>query len=168
MEENTNSKIEFLDRAHEIEAMVKTDQDMRNKKRISEDFFDETIGKNNAEKLKIIISEIGWPTISKVGEESSHSAWLLAQHAEHNIPFQLQCLELMKQCAPGEVSKKDIAYLEDRIRVNLGQPQIYGTQFTRQGEIYVPKPIENRDSVDDRRKEMNLETLEAGIIEMNK
>lgn len=32
--------------------------------------------------------------------------------------------------AQGEVSPAHLAYLEDRVRVHAGQPQLYGTQFT--------------------------------------
>ncbi len=43
-----------------------------------------------------------------------------------------QCLLLMEQAvSKGEASAKDYAYLLDRVRMNQGRPQVYGTQFWR-------------------------------------
>jgi hypothetical protein len=39
--------------------------------------------RENAEWLKGVISEHGWPGRSLVGENGSDAAWLLVQHADH-------------------------------------------------------------------------------------
>jgi hypothetical protein len=80
-------------------------------------------------RLREIIAEVGWPTISKVGAESSNHAWRLAQHADLDTDFQEFCLGLMVAQASGEVNKEDIAHLTDRILVAKKLPQQYGTQF---------------------------------------
>jgi hypothetical protein len=39
-------------------------------------------------------------------------------------------LELLRAAVDaGEAAASDLAYLEDRVRVFAGQPQLYGTQF---------------------------------------
>ena len=43
----------------------------------------------------------------------------------------------------GEASPANLAYLEDRVRVHAGQPQLYGTQFTVTRAEYGPCPIED-------------------------
>src|SRR5260370_27596485 len=68
-------------------------------------------------------------TRSTVGKYASESAWLLVQHADHDLAFQKMCLDLMKAQAAGEVSPANMACLEDRGRVGEGRPQFYGTQF---------------------------------------
>lgn len=166
-QETFPQNVQFPNLASEIETMVKADQDMREKNLQNEDFWDENLDRKNTERMKEIIAEIGWPTISKVGLESAHSCWLLVQHADHDVDFQRRCLELMKQAPEGEVSKQDIAYLEDRVRVNQNQPQLYGTQFTQDGEKHIPKPIEDQERVDSRRTEMGLDALQKGIDRMN-
>jgi hypothetical protein len=95
-------------------------------------------------ELKKIIKEIGWPVISKVGKEASQAAWLVAQHADHDVKFQEYCLNLMKNASDGDVLKKQIAYLTDRILVNTGKKQLYGTQFylNKKG-VYGPRPIKD-------------------------
>ncbi len=87
-------------------------------------------------------------------------AWLLVQHADHDRAFQKECLDLMKSLPPDEVHVSNIAYLEDRVRVGEGRPQLYGTQFhlDEQGN-FGPFPIEDPENIDQRRKAMNLGTL---------
>jgi len=138
--------------AQKLLEMRDRDQEMRKSGN-----WDEKIDKENAEKLREIIKEIGWPTISKVGEEASSAAWLIAQHADHDLEFQIECLEMLKNQNEGEVLKKNIAYLEDRVRVAQGKPQIYGTQFYKneKGEL-VPRPIEDEENLEKRWQETNM------------
>jgi len=161
--------IQFPDIAEKINSMAKIDQDIRQKEIDDPEFWGGDIDKEHTEKIKEIIDEIGWPTISKVGEEASFNAWLLVQHADHDVPFQERCLELMKQESEGEVSKHDLAYLEDRVRINTGRLQVYGTQFKSVEDnngIFEPKDIEDPDRVDERRKSMGLKTLAENVEEM--
>jgi hypothetical protein len=146
----------------EILTLVKVDQEMR-KTNIGKSHDAEKwkrIDSENANKLKRIIARIGWPTLSKVGKEASEGAWLIAQHADMDVKFQKECLELMKNESAEDVSEIDIAYLHDRICVNEGRPQFYGTQFyDNEHGAYGPRPIENPESVDERRESIGLEPL---------
>lgn len=155
-------KIEYLSFAKEIKGMYEKDQEMRKRAManngIIENEEDSKLDSIHTQRMKEIVKQMGWPTISKVGETVSDMAWLLVQHADHDIEFQKQCLELMKQTS-NDVSKVNIAYLEDRVKVNSGRPQIYGTQFYEHDGIYEPRPIEELDKVDKRRKEVGLESL---------
>ena len=47
-------------------------------------------------KMKEIIAFHGWPTISKFGADTDAQAWLLVQHADHDLQFQEQCLKLLQ------------------------------------------------------------------------
>jgi hypothetical protein len=116
--------------------------------------------------MKKIVRRIGWPTFSKVGRRASHAAWLLVQHADHDVAFQKECLEHMrylKKLAVGPVKPEfdhtDLAYLEDRICVNEKRPQVYGTQYRAKKGVIKFRPIWRRWSVDSRRKEVGLEPL---------
>lgn len=157
--------VQFPEIISEIEAMTAIDQDMR-KRSQAEDYWDESVDAKHTARMKEIVTQIGWPTVSKVGQDSSHHAWLLVQHADHDVEFQTQCLTLMKQEKPNEVNSRDIAMLEDRIRVNNNQPQIYGTQFRDVDGKHRPLPIEDEVNINERRKQMGLGTLEEGIAEM--
>ena len=85
--------------------------------------------------------------------------WLLVQHADSDPDFQRYCLALMYE-ARSDVDIQNIAYLEDRVRVNDGRPQLYGTQFTIDdaGNL-APLPIDDPEIVDSRRKKVGLPPL---------
>jgi hypothetical protein len=158
--ESVSGKISYPQITLELEAMVEADQDMREKNLQNDEAWDEEVDKRNTEKLKEIVAKIGWPTRSKVGEEGMQNAWLLVQHADRDIDFQIHCLELMKAEGVGEVDKKRVAYLEDRVRVNQGKLQLYGTQFIDHEGTFGPRPIEDEEQVNERRAEMGMESIE--------
>ena len=116
------------------------------------------VDKAHTNKLKKIVKKYGWPGKSLVGRKASHGAWLLAQHADHDLRFQKKCLDLMKKSAKSdEVDKRDLAHLIDRVRVHEEKPQIYGTQFkTLKNGTVRSFPIYNRKDLDKRRKIMEL------------
>jgi len=107
-------------------------------------------------RMKEIVAEYGWPTKSMVGEQGATAAWLLVQHADADPKFQRHCLALMKKAAPEEVSPKNLAYLTDRVLVNEGKNQLYGTQFFLEDGKMVPQPIDDEANLDERRKEAGL------------
>ncbi len=110
-------------------------------------------------RMKAIIVEHGWPGRSLVGEDGAHAAWLLVQHAEPT--FMAQCLPLMEHAVSRkEASAKDYAYLVDRVRMNQGKPQIYGTQFTSgaDGKLAL-YPIADAAHVDERRRAIGLPSM---------
>ena len=163
-----NNNMKYPEIASEMEKMLDEDQDMRERAHKEDGYWDHEIDNRNTKRMKEIIEEIGFPTISKVGKEGSHTAWLLIQHADRDVLFQEQCLELMKSADPSDVILKDIAYLEDRIRLNHKQPQLYGTQFNQVDGRHVPLPIEDIEKVNERRTKMGMDTLDDQIALMYK
>jgi len=162
MPENRENLFQAL--GAEIQAMCALDQEARHKWIDNKGDEEAEAFKNldliHTERMKEIVREIGWPTISKVGKNISRDAWLLIQHASHDSDFQKECLVLMKE-AGQDVDGGNVAYLEDRIRVNEGQLQRYGTQFNGElGENFGPRPIEDPEHVDQRRATLGLMPLE--------
>lgn len=152
----------FAEIALELNAMVRRDQAMR-----SGGCFDPKIDAANTLRLKEIVAEIGWPIRSTVGEAASDQAWLLVQHADLDLNFQKWALSAMKNCQPGEIKLSNIAYLEDRVCIAEGGPQIYGTQGFVAESGWHPHPIKNECEVDSRRAAMGLESLSAYIEQCN-
>lgn len=58
------------------------------KKAIKTGIWDKKIDKKNTLKIKKIIERYDWPTINLVGKKASKNAWLLVQHADHDVKFQ--------------------------------------------------------------------------------
>ena len=120
-------------------SMYQTDQDVR--KELIQDRKNLELQKIMSEvdqfftgKMKEILAVHGWITISQFGADADNQAWLLVQHADHDHAFQEQVLmKLTDLYASGETSKRNYAYLYDRVALQseqLGRKQKYGTQCT--------------------------------------
>ncbi len=124
----------------------------------------EVVGKVDADNtgwLVELVTTQGWPRLSEVGEEAATNAWLLAQHADMQPEQQRMFHRLMAAAVEvGEAEAKYFAYLEDRVRVNSGRPQLYGTQFVDNGQGLGPRPIEDRDGLAARRAAAGMEPFE--------
>ena len=108
--------------------------------------------------LKGVIAAHGWPGQSLVGADGAHAAWLLAQHMDADPAFQRQCLDLLTAAVDaGEATVIELAYLTDRVLLHEGQPQVYGTQLTRDasGQM-VPCDLRDPDGLDERRAAVGL------------
>lgn len=114
------------------------------------------VDEKNRGRLQEIVNEHGWPGISLVGKDGAHAAWLLVQHADADREFQKACLARMEALPDGDVEKKAIAYLTDRVLVGEKKPQRYGTQMDSD---FQPAPIEDPENVDQRRAEVGLPPL---------
>jgi hypothetical protein len=150
----------------ELLRMVKEDQDARNTALMSQ-FTDaaalrqmEEIDRKHLPRLKEIVQQYGWPGRSLVGEDGSHAAWLLLQHADRDRDFQKRCLKLLQAAVKAaEASGAELAYLTDRVRVGDKKKQVYGTQFRQVEGKLEAYPIEDEANVDQRRKEVGLPPL---------
>jgi len=110
-----------------------------------------------------VVARYGWPGRSLVGRDGAHAAWLVVQHS-HNLLFQKSCLEKLELAVTaGEAQAIEHAYLFDRVAVNGGKPQRYGTQF-REGAV--PFPIEDAPGVDERRKVLGLPIMAETIQQL--
>lgn len=85
---------------------------------------------SNRERIKQIISEYGFPNKRQVGSMGMKSIFIIIQHADRDPEWQKAQLGDIKIAVDkGELEAQKYAYLFDRIRVNSGEKQYYGTQF---------------------------------------
>lgn len=120
--------------------------------------------------LKDIFDKYGFPNYDIVGQEGSNNFWLLVQHQDRNPTFQDSVLVKMKiQVDANKASSGNYAYLVDRVKVNTGQKQVYGTQMELNSEqtSYVPKSVIDPDKLNERRASVGLGTIESYIEMMN-
>ena len=114
----------------------------------------------NTDRLRAIIAEHGWPGRALVGDEGAEAAWLIAQHADHQLDFQREALVLLERAVhDGDAPASHLAYLTDRVRMNEGRPQLFGTQVADITNGVSPWPIEDEEHVDQRRANAGLESL---------
>lgn len=157
--------------AEEIIALKNADLELREKLIKNGKLFDgynkemEALHIKNADILNEIIEKIGYPTIEKVGREANDAAWLVIQHSISRPEFMKKCAVLLEKAVKEkQVDAKQFAYLSDRIAVFEDRPQLYGTQFDwdENGEMS-PKPFDELEKVNDRRKTIGLNSLPEQI-----
>ncbi|MEM9233963.1 MAG: DUF6624 domain-containing protein [Pseudomonadota bacterium] len=117
-----------------------------------------------------LLDDYDWIDIERFGRSVSAHAWILIQHADHRPDLQEKVLKRMEPyLATGGVKKQNYAYLWDRVAVNTGRKQRYGTQPTwecDESRRLTLQPLEDPENVNARRAEMNLNTVEEGLEEM--
>jgi hypothetical protein len=118
----------------------------------------------NGDRLAEILESHGWPTISSVGAEAARRAWLIAQHADRQLDLQRKVLTLMTGAvAAGDAEPQHLAMLQDRVLVNEGRPQVYGTIASVVDGATVPWPCEDPERLDERRAEVGLDSFHVHV-----
>ncbi len=124
----------------------------------------------NLREAKDLFNNYRLPTNSKVGAENAHKFWLVVLNSNEDTEFQTQILKAMhEELEENDISTADYAFLADRIRVNQGKAQIYGTQveYNEITERFEPFALRKPESVDQRRVIMGLERIQSYINEVN-
>lgn len=113
--------------------------------------------RTNFPVVNSIADKYGFPGYNLVGKESSDNYWMLVQHSDFDIAFQKRILKLMKpQVDKKNASGDKYAYLIDRININEGKPQIYGTQIIMSEAGTTIKPCADTINLDKRRLSVGL------------
>ncbi|MFP5248035.1 MAG: DUF6624 domain-containing protein [Thermoanaerobaculia bacterium] len=151
--------------AEELIAMRDADQELLH--RWVKDQKNETINKEvdalmakHVARLREIVAKHGWPGKSLVGIKGGGSAWTIAQHG--GPAFLAEMLPLMEKAVQaGELEEALYGTSLDRVLIDQGKKQVYGTQFDTDpatGKCQ-PKPIEDPEHVDERRKRAGMPSL---------
>jgi hypothetical protein len=121
----------------------------------------------NTDRLRNIVADIGWPGRALVGERAAEHAWLIAQHADHQLDSQRIFLDVLRRAvAAGDAPAWHLAYLTDRVAMNEGRGQVYGTQVADMEDgVPVSWPIEDPDRVEERRSAVGLRPLKEHLAQ---
>jgi len=124
------------------------------------DSFGMNTDEKNRERLKEIITECGFPTKKLVGKDAMHGIFLIIQHSDTDKEWQKSQLpNIKKGVDKGDMDSQDYVYLYDRIKINGGEKQLYGTQFAKvdpKTKTVELAPIEDIENLDKRRMEMGM------------
>lgn len=130
----------------------------------------DSIHKENQKRIKEIFDQYGYVGYDLAGERGSQSFWLVVQHADNNPEFQKKILEKMKvEVLNDNVDAASFGLLIDRVKLNTGQKQVYGTQVAYNWEICQAFPRDLKDSinVNKRRNEIGLNPIEEYLNRMS-
>jgi hypothetical protein len=112
--------------------------------------------------MELLLATGHWPTEARVGADAAQGAWLIAQHADTQLDVQRLALALLRvavaEGAAGAPTARELATLEDRVAVNEGRPQTYGTQIADVADGRpVPWPCTEPERLDELRAGVGLE-----------
>lgn len=131
--------------------------------------FKDSVYRSHTSRLKKIVDEYGYLGYDLVGKNGEKIFWLLVQHSDHDVAFQKDILELMRS----EINKKNASpshygLLIDRILINQGKFQLYGTQveYDEKSGQAIPKKIKDSSEVDLRRDSIGLPSLKIYLNKM--
>jgi hypothetical protein len=154
----------------ELLTLVEQDQKLRNEMiKSGVDHPDKAImarldalDSQNTARMRSIIKKFGWPSADLVGWDGTEAAFTLVQHAAHSLQKELFSL-LTTKFKAGIIRGPNYALFVDRVLVDDGKPQVYGSKAKpfeqwKNGEP-VLYPIADEANVDKRRAEVGLSSL---------
>lgn len=137
---------------------IKREYDRTNQEEVNVD-------EENRKRLKKIIKENGFPTRKLVGKEAMLGVFLIIQHADGDTVWQRSLIESIALAAKkGDLGKPNYAFLYDRIQVNAGEKQRYGSQFSnvdRKNNVAELRETEDLANLNQRRREMEMMPIET-------
>lgn len=121
--------------------------------------------KTNQQIVASIIEHCGFPTIQEHGYTSVQAVFLVIQHAGKN--YRVKYFPLVQQAVErGDLQASIVALMEDRMLMDQGKKQKYGSQVIKQmgSDKWEVHPIEDPANVNRRRAQVGLEPLEDYLL----
>lgn len=105
-----------------------------------------------------------WPTRSMVGLAGVRAVFMLAHR---DTAFARVAMRRLMEAGFDESIRPDLAVLEDRVRMQSGRKQLYGTQLVQVNGKWAPAATEDSAHVDLRREGANLPPLAWSVCNAN-
>lgn len=129
--------------------------------------------RNNMDKINLqallgLINKYGYPKISDVGKKSAEAAFLIIDHADLKT-MKAYLPKLEQACKEKEAIGDWYATMYDRILIDEGKPQKYGTQYVlspNEPETYVLGALENSEKVNEYRQQMGMNPLSENDMQV--
>jgi len=114
--------------------------------------------KENEKRLLELLDKYGWPSTSEVTEYAAAGAALIINHTTYELRSKYFPM-LEESFKKGEAQPLRYAKMRDRILIEEGKKQLYGTQIKFENLLREPYPIKDPEYVDKRRAEIGLGPL---------
>lgn len=123
------------------------------------------LDKENQRIVLSMIQKCGFPSPPLVDKEGLETIFYVIQHGSRSMRAKYYN-NFLKLCNDGQFNKSLLILMEDRILVESGKKQKYGTQFLKTGQQWELYPVDHIDSVTKRRQEMGMEPVEQSLKRM--
>ena len=132
----------------------------------------ERVDSLNQTRVFGILDNDGWP--SNLSDKANRAIWIVIDHSD--LTSRSKYLSFVRAKADeGILDKSDYAMLNDRVLMEEGKPQVYGTQIkmaaTFDGEDMAMQlhlwPVENPDALDSLRRSVGLSPIEEYLRSSN-
>ncbi|MEU4176361.1 DUF6624 domain-containing protein [Streptomyces sp. NPDC026589] len=118
----------------------------------------------DANWLRRILAEYGWPGNRLVGPDAARAAWSIALHSDDQPDFQRTATILLERAAKaGDARMDHWAHLHDRALITNGRAQEYGTQLLLNHDGVTLCPLRAPESVDERRATVGLPPITVAL-----
>lgn len=115
----------------------------------------EAMDAENEKALLAMIPPEGWFLKSRYGDKAAKAAFMIVQHS--NLELWRRFVPVLEPLvAKGEVDGQNYGLMYDRLALNEGRPQRYGSQVVCKAGRWGPDTLEDPDRVDERRKAMGF------------
>jgi len=109
----------------------------------------------NVARVGAILDELGIPTPAMVGHDGVSTFFLLVQHSSQAL--QQRVLVMAEpQMEQRLMSRQQYAMLSDRVNIEQGRKQLYGTQVRLENGHVSLEPVEDPEHLDQRRAGMAM------------
>ncbi len=109
----------------------------------------------NERALLAMVPPEGWFLKSRYGDRAAKAAFNIVQHS--NLELWRRFVPVLEPLvAKGEVDGQSYGLMYDRLALNEGRPQRYGSQMVCKDGKYVVDTLEAPEAVDERRKVMGF------------
>ncbi|MES2811299.1 MAG: DUF6624 domain-containing protein [Bacteroidota bacterium] len=178
--ESENLKAEFTEmyKTDQIAAAGKPNGEFANYPVENWTKFKDSVFTQHKNRVENLFNKYGYLGINELGESGANHFWFFVQHSDKFPEFQRNILKSMKKAVKkGNANPNNYAYLMDRVNVNNGEKQLFGTQvdYKMNGQAKPKIGLVDSLNVDQIRKEYNLDSLKKYLnqitemhFEMNK
>lgn len=131
----------------------------------TEHHFDR-VSAENTRRLRAILNDMSWQDLSALSPSAADQVFSLISHS-NDVDFKREMAAQFEPLArAGQMRGDRFAMLVDDIAFSEGRPQVYGTNFECRDGVYQPKETEAPETLNARRAEIRLNSIEEYGAEM--
>lgn len=120
------------------------------------------VDQQNRKSVVSILEKCGFPQADEVNSTSYNAIFLVLQHSPGPLMGHYY-REVEKAVAAGKINRSTFALMQDRLLMDFGYKQVYGTQI-RNNQLY---ELQDPDHVNQRRAEVGLGPIETYVQYFN-